>query len=150
MLLSLTPQMAQSILGALQAANQPFGMGNGGYTLRLGQNAVQPGSIAGWLEASFPGYVAMTVTAGWANGNDTGLGLQATMTLLPPAGGFRFTGNSGLNGTNSQTIRAVRLDFTNGTPIGTANLDPAQTITLPGDQLNIGSIQEIVTPPTPV
>lgn len=146
MLLSLTPQMVQSILGSLLASNLSLGAGNAGYIISLGQNVITPGSIGGWLNATFPGYTALTTIGGITNGNDSLLS-QPPITIGPPAGGFRWTSNSGIN--TPQTINSIRLDFSNGTPIGTANLNPAQTVTRPGDQINVGPLQMILTPLTP-
>ncbi len=147
MILPPTSQAISSILNSLLATNQPYGMGNTGYTVRLGQNTVTPGSVAGWMNATFPGYVDITTGAGFTNGNDS-IALQPTLTYGPPAGGFRWTANSGIN--TPQSINSVRIDFSNGTPIASGSVLPAQSVSNPGDQINLGPLQTIITVPAPV
>ena len=146
MLLSMTAQAVLNFINTLLASNLSLGSGNAGFIISLGQNTVSPGSIGGWLNATFPGYTPILTIGGITNGNDS-LQQQATVTIGPPSGGFRWTANSGINGT--QQINSIRLDFSNGTPIATANVFPAQSVTLPNDQINIGSIQMLITLPVP-
>lgn len=111
---------------------------NGNFTVKLSKTNFNPADPSGFTEADFPGYAAKAATA-WGNGVDAATGMRA-LTLLAPAGGFRYTANGGL--TEPQTIYGWLVTSVDANiTMGGGLLPSPITISEPGGQINLPPIQ---------
>jgi len=111
--------------------------------VKLSKASFTPSNQTGWVEADFPGY-APKVGVDWVDGVDA-LSQVRTLRLNPPVGGFRFVAASNL--TEQQTIFGFRVEYANGTLIGSALLTPPAVIAVPGAQLVLDTVYFVLVNP---
>jgi hypothetical protein len=123
------------------AANSTFG----GATLnvKLSKSGFSPNDGAGFVEADFDGYSALSSPA-WANGQNP-VSLLSQFTLTPPSGGFRWV--AGANITAPQAIFGYQVyDISQNITMGGATFSPPITINEAGQQLVLDTVELSIQP----